>query len=117
MAAAAAGGLILSLIEYFSSDAIGGTAGVVLVIVTTALLLLGALALALLRPLPVWVRGILDFLLLIDLIGTGVAGWFLELPLLMAFMAFGILALLTHLVLGPRRPGRVRTVSRTEALT
>lgn len=104
LAVAAAAGTALSIYAYFNSEAVNHTAGVLLVIATAAVMVIAALALAGLRFLPRWLRTIGLVLLLIDILGTGLAAWFLELQLLMAFMGVALLGWLLHLLTGPRKP-------------
>ncbi|HEY1933277.1 MAG TPA: hypothetical protein VGG99_14795 [Acetobacteraceae bacterium] len=102
LAAAAAAGTALSIYAYFNSEAINHTAGVLLVIATTAAMVIAALAVAGLHFLPRWLRALSLVLLLIDVIGTGIAAWFLETQLLIAFMGVALLGWLLHLIAGPR---------------
>src|SRR5579875_478106 len=104
----AAAGLITALAEYFlAASPIGHTAGALLVIVTAALVLAGALIVLALAALygsrPVWLRVVFDVLLIIGLVGTGFAAWFLEANLLLAFMVVGVVGWLWH-VFGGRAP-------------
>jgi hypothetical protein len=104
LAVAAAAGTALSIYAYFNSESVNHTAGVLLVIATAAVMVIAALALAGLRFLPRWLRAIGLVLLLIDIVGTGLAAWFLELELLMAFMGVALLGWLLHLIVGSRKP-------------
>jgi hypothetical protein len=104
LAIAAIAGLALSIFAYFESVAVGYTDGVLLVIGSTALLTLGALAHALLLGLPRWLRALLDVLLLVGVIGTGVAAWFLEVRVLIAFMAVALVGWFVHVLFGPATP-------------
>lgn len=105
LALAAAAGTALSIFNYYVDIGINHTDGVLVVILTTALMWIAALFLAAARSLWSWLRALLLFLLLIDIIGTGVAGYFLESQVLMAFMGVAFLAWVAHVLFGPgRRP-------------
>jgi hypothetical protein len=74
---------------YTVTTGIDGTGGVQLVIASSLLMVFGALMLLLLgRGL---LAGLFVFLLLLDVIGTGVAAYFLESGLVMAAMALAAL--------------------------
>jgi hypothetical protein len=104
----AAAGLCLSLFAYFwPNTGIDGTPGALLVVVSTALLLAAALLMALYRAKPRWLHVVLGVSTLLDLIGTGLAAYFLEAYLLIAFMAIGLIGWLWHMILGPRERDRV----------
>lgn len=79
IALGAAAGLILSLIAYTSrSSGINGTGGALLVIASSTAILLAALAIAIWPKMRGWLRGTLLFLLLLGIIGTGLAAYLLE---------------------------------------
>lgn len=97
LAVAAAVGLAVSIIAYFDlGDGIDHTAGVVLVIVSTAILLLAALML--MFRLPAWLCGLLFTGCVLDILGTGVAAWFLHAWLLLALMALALIGWLLALL-------------------
>jgi len=102
LALAAAAGTALSIFAYFHSEAISHTAGVLLVMCTSAAMAAAALALGTMRCFPRGLRGIGLVLLLIDIFGTGIAAWFLESQVLMAFMGVALLGWILHLATGPR---------------
>ncbi|MGH7076998.1 MAG: hypothetical protein ACREFU_02750 [Acetobacteraceae bacterium] len=102
---AAAAGLGEALAEYFPEySRIGHTAGALLVIITSALILIGSLIVlalvAFLHSRPVWLRVLLQVLLIIGLFGTGFAAWFLESNLLFAFMVVGFVGWLADVSYG-----------------
>jgi hypothetical protein len=91
-----AAGFLLSLIAYFRRDSgINHTPGALIVIISTALLVLAALALTRLAR-PAWARGMLTACLLLDVLGTGVAAWFLH---AWALLAVDVLAALGWLIM------------------
>lgn len=80
---------------YNVAGGIDGTGGVELVIASCLLMVFGALMVLLLgRGL---VAGIFLLLLLLDVIGTGVAAYFLESGLIMAAMALAALGWIVHM--------------------
>ena len=101
MALAAVAGTALAVYSYYLDLGIDHTDGVLLVIGTTLIMWIAAFAL-LWEP-GRWrrLRGIVLLLILIDIVGTGVAGWFLELDALIAFMGVALLGWLAHVVAGP----------------
>ncbi|HSV01780.1 MAG TPA: hypothetical protein VLI41_01115 [Phenylobacterium sp.] len=91
MALAAAAGLVVSLVAYFNrGGGIAHTGGAALVIASTAILLVAALVLALALAAPAWLRGLLLAGCLLDLLGTGLAAFFLHAWLLLALMIIGL---------------------------
>lgn len=104
---AGAAGIGLSIYNYLANEGINHTAGAAGMIGTTAALAVGGLLIANLRFGPGWLRVIVLLLLLLDILVTGIAGWFLETWLLMAFMFVALVGWLLHVVLGPRWPRRM----------
>lgn len=77
------------------STGIDGTGGAELVIASSLLMVFAALMVLLLgRGL---LAGVFLLLLLLDVIGTGVAGYFLESPMIMGAMALAALGWLLHI--------------------
>ena len=74
---------------YTVTTGIDGTGGVQLVVASCLLMVFGALMLLLLGR--GFLAGIFVFLLLLDVVGTGVAAYFLESGLVMAAMALAAL--------------------------
>ena len=85
---------------YTVTTGIDGTGGVELVIAASLLMVFGALMVMVLgRGL---VAGVFLLLLLLDVIGTGVAGYFLESPMTIGAMALAALGWLLHMSSGGR---------------
>jgi hypothetical protein len=83
---AASVGLIFSLIDYFTPHgAIAQSGGALLVVISTALMLGAGLSIALAK-LPRWLVALLGLLIILDVIGTGIAAYFLEADVLMVSM-------------------------------
>ena len=80
---------------YTSTTGIDGTGGVELVIASCLLMVFGALMVVLLGR--GFLAGIFLLLLLLDVMGTGVAGYFLESGLIMAAMALAAVGWLIHM--------------------
>ena len=100
-------GLLLALYGYLTpNDGISFTPGALLVVVSTALILAASVLLGF-RGLPRWVIVVLDVLLLLGLLGTALAAWFLQTYILVALMFVGVIGWLIHLI----RPGLSRAVS------
>ncbi|KXF75618.1 hypothetical protein ATN84_16640 [Paramesorhizobium deserti] len=88
IALGAAAGLILSLIAYTTrSSGINGTGGALLVIASSAAILLAAMAIAMWPKMRGWLRGTLIFLLLLGILGTALAAYFLDSKWLLLAMA------------------------------
>jgi hypothetical protein len=79
---------------YIVSSGIDGTGGVELVIASSLLMVFGALMVMVLGP--GFLAGIFLLLLLLDVIGTGVAGYFLESWMVMGVMVLAALGWLIH---------------------
>lgn len=88
IALGAAAGLALSIFAYVErSSGINGTAGAMLVVASSAAILLAALALASWPGMWRGLRGLLLFLLLLGILGTGLAAYFLMSIWLLVAMA------------------------------
>jgi quinoprotein glucose dehydrogenase len=95
-------GLGSAVFNYFYPDnGIHGTAGVLLVIASTALMFLASGALTIWPAMPRWLRGILLFLILLDIVGTGFAAYMLEAWSLIAAMALALIGWIVHLAADP----------------
>ena len=92
-------GLVLSLWEYFArGDGIDGTGGALLVIVSSALILAASLVIVLGWVDDVrWLRALLVFLVLLGIVGTGLAAYFLESHWLLAAMVIALFGWLADL--------------------
>jgi hypothetical protein len=99
MALAGAVGLLVSLIAYFHlGSGIDHTAGALLVIVSTLLLVGDSVVLALAAGANGWLRPLLLVLAVLDVLGTGVAAWFLHAWLLLALMVVALVGWLIALL-------------------
>ena len=95
-------GLIASLLYYFlPHTGVDGALGVLIVIVSTALMLAASAALAL-WALRGAARGVLLALILLDILGTGLAAYMLEADYLLALMALALIAWAFELFARPR---------------
>jgi len=104
MALASAAGLAVSVYDDLTpGTGIDHTWGALLVVVSSALIGLASLALALFGSMPRWLRGIVLVLLLLGILGTGCAAYFLEANVLLALMAVALLGWLYHMF--GARPG------------
>jgi Na+/melibiose symporter-like transporter len=102
-----------ALFNYFwVGNGIHGTPGALLVIVTTALMLLAAGALMFWSAMPRWLGGVLLFLILLDVVGSGFAAYLLEASWVVGAIALALLGWIVHLVAGPaQRPRRAEARS------
>ena len=90
-------GLVLSLIAYLTPHgAVAHSWGAVLVVVATALLLVASLLLAL-AEMSHWFVVLLEVLIILDIVGTGGAAYFLETYILLAFMVIALIGWIFHL--------------------
>jgi hypothetical protein len=90
-------GLVLSLIAYLTPHgAVAHSWGAVLVVVATALLLVASLLIAL-AEMPHWFVVLLEVLIILDIVGTGGAAYFLETYILLAFMVIALIGWIFHL--------------------
>jgi hypothetical protein len=94
--------LITAAIAVFSEgNGIAYSGGAYLVLVTTALLVVSSLILAVYRHKRRWLTIVLATLTFLGLVGTGLAAYFLEALLLIAFMALGLTGWLVYLLVDP----------------
>ncbi|MCB8837588.1 hypothetical protein [Aurantimonas sp. VKM B-3413] len=95
-------GLIVAAVNAFNpGNGIAFSFGAYLVLASTTLLLVAALIVAFVRSRPRWLGGLLSFLALLDLIGTGLAAYFLEANILLGAMVVGLIGWLVHLFVDP----------------
>ena len=95
-------GVVVAAINAFNQgNGIAFSLGAYLVLGSTALLLVAALVLAFVSGRPRWVGGLLAFLALLDLIGTGAAAYFLEADILLGAMIVGLIGWLIHVFADP----------------
>jgi hypothetical protein len=100
--ASAVGGVAAAAVAMFrEGNGIAYSGGAILVLVSTALLLVAALILCLYRSRPRWLTVLLAALMLLDLIGTGLAAYFLEAQALLALMALGLVGWLVFVLVDP----------------
>jgi hypothetical protein len=91
-------GLGAALFDYFwTGNGIHGTPGALLVVITIALMFLGAAALTFWPAVPRWLRGILLFLILLDICGTGFAAYMLEAWWVVGAIALALLGCIVYL--------------------
>jgi len=101
--ASAVAGLLVSLYDYFWALGIDHTPGVLLVVISTALIVAASTVVAFHRTSPRWLRITLDVLILLGVVGTGAAAYFLEAHVLLALMVLGPIGWLASVVSPPRR--------------
>ena len=102
MAATATVATALSVYNYLTrGTGIDHTSGALLVVVSSALILLAALVLALAPSTPRWVRVVLEILLLLGVLGTALAAYFLEAYALLGLMAVALVGWLVLVLSGP----------------
>ncbi len=107
--------LILATVATFNEgNGIAYTPGTYLVLVSTALLLAGSLLLTFARGMPRWLGGLLSFLLLLDLLGTGLAAYLLQTEWLLGCMGAGLVAWLVHVVADPATGKRNRSMTQRQ---
>lgn len=96
---AGAAGLSISIFNYFSTvNGIHGSAGAALVMISSLLMLLSAAALLLSDGMSPALRGTLVALIVLDILGTGLAGYMLEADWLVAAMAVALIGWIVCLV-------------------
>jgi hypothetical protein len=89
----------ISVYDYFSVDTgLQGTGGVVLVGCAQGLMFLAALTMALKPQRGCFLQGFLVVSIILDIIGSSVAGYFLESPVIMAAQALCLLGWLMNVI-------------------
>jgi hypothetical protein len=109
LAAAALASLIVAAVNAFhKGNGIAFSGGAILVLVSTALLFIASLVVLFSPYRPKWLLGILAVLMLLDLLGTGFAAYFLDAFLLVALMVVGFVGWLVNLAApgGRKAPAR-----------
>ncbi|MHB0774888.1 hypothetical protein [Halomonas sp. WWR20] len=111
-------GLIIAAINTFNEgNGIAYTPGTYLVLFTTAMLVVGSLLITFVRSMPRWLSGIIAFLLLLDLLGTGFAAYLLQSYILVAVMGVGLIAWLIHVFADPASGKKSSHTTHREAMT
>ncbi len=101
------GGLVVAAVDAFNAgNGIAYSFGAYLVLAATALLLAAGLLVSFVKGMPGWLSIVISFLILIGILGTGLAAYFLAAWVLVAFMVLGLVAWLAHVFADPaaRRP-------------
>ena len=89
----------ISVYDYLSvSTGLQGTGGVVLVGCAAGLMLLASLVMALVPNRPNWLQTFLVVSIVLDIIGSSVAGYFLESPVIMAAEALALIGWLMNVI-------------------
>lgn len=103
--AAGAGLALLASVhnDVVRSSGIAHSYGALAVVISSALVLVGALALTLLFS-PRWLRGIILGLLMLGIVGTGCAAYFLEADVLLALMVLTLFGWIVRVFSGPGGP-------------
>ena len=83
---------------YTVATGLQGTGGVVTVAVAAALMFFAALTMALKRSRGCFLQGFLVVSIILDIIGSSVAGYFLESPVIMAAQALCLLGWLMNVI-------------------
>lgn len=98
----------ISIYDYITpGSGIDGAEGTLLVIASSALIFLAGLVEALLVSMPRRLRGTLTVLMLLGILGTGVAAYFLESDALLLLMIIAVLGWFVY-VFAPRGSGYPR---------
>ena len=89
----------ICIYDYYSPDTgLIGTGGVILVACAAGLMFLASLALALVPNRPGWLQMFLVVSILLDIIGSSLAGYFLESPVIMAAEALALIGWLMNVI-------------------
>jgi hypothetical protein len=98
----AAAALAIAIFNFlWRGNGIHGTAGALLVVISSALMVAASCALVFFDSLGRGWRGALIALIALDIVGTGLAAYFLEAVWLIVAMAVALIGWLLHLVSGP----------------
>ena len=91
----------IALFDYFRiGSGIDHTIGDLIVICAIALLLCASVVVSLVSRAPFWLRLALNLGILAGIFGSGVAGYFLETNVILAFLAIALLAWALHMATG-----------------
>jgi len=89
----------ICIYDYYSpATGLLGTGGVILVACAAALMLLASLVMALMPNRANWIQTFLVVSILLDIIGSSVAGYFLESPVIMAAEALALIGWLMNVI-------------------
>lgn len=97
----------MAIYAFVASEGVNHTQGAAAVIGSNAIMMVAALLIAGIPGIPRFLRGIILLLLLFDIVATAIAAWFLELWVLVAFMAVALVGWLAHVAFGPGRGAQV----------
>ena len=99
--------VVVAVINAFNAgNGIAFTAGSYLVVATSVLLLIGGTVLLYGASLPRWVTVVFAILVLLDILGTGFAGWLLEAHVFFGAIVAAGLGWLIYIVIDPAREHR-----------
>jgi hypothetical protein len=91
--------MAISVYDYYTPETgLIGTGGVILVAVAALLMFLAALVMALVPNRSNFLQGFLVVSILLDIIGSFVAGYFLESPVIMAAQALALIGWLMNVI-------------------
>jgi hypothetical protein len=91
--------MAICVYDYYTPETgLIGTGGVILVAAAAALMLLASLVLALVPNRSGLLQGFLVVSILLDIIGSSVAGYFLESPVIMAAQALALIGWLMNVI-------------------
>lgn len=91
--------MAICVYDYYTPETgLIGTGGVVLVAVSALLMLLASLTMALVPNRSGFLQGFLVVSILLDIIGSSVAGYFLESPVIMAAEALALIGWLMNVI-------------------
>jgi hypothetical protein len=91
--------IAICVYDYYTPESgLIGTGGVILVAGAAALMLLASLVLAMVPNRSCFLQGFLVVSILLDIIGSSVAGYFLESPVIMAAQALALIGWLMNVI-------------------
>ncbi|MEY4706477.1 MAG: hypothetical protein RJB58_200 [Pseudomonadota bacterium] len=91
--------IAICVYDYYTPETgLIGSGGVILVAGAAVLMLLAALAMAKMPGRPAWLQTFLVVSILLDIIGSSVAGYFLESPVIMAAQALALIGWLINVI-------------------
>ena len=91
--------MAISLYDYYTPETgLIGTGGVILTAVSALLMLLAGLVVAAVPARPCFLQWFLVSAILLDIIGSSVAGYFLESPVIMAAEALALIGWLVNVI-------------------